>query len=327
MKYTNKLNLPEPLAFALKHDDYDAGHSDYTPSSLLRPAYMQKLESENEPSQDVADMVYSMMGKAVHSVIETAGIGHQSFFSEERIYMKFQKWTISMKFDSLFLDAKKGVLDDYKSSTVYKFTKDHRGAMQEAPDWEFQLNMGAYILRKGGYTTQPIPMSQVAPGQPIFSKIPFSPIHINEIRIIGILKDFYKSKARYDKNYPQHPIQIRSFSIWPDEKIEEEIAWRATIRDAAKIKPIEEVTPCSKEDVWATEDKWALMKKDRKKAVKLFNSKDSMFNYMDELVKDLTDKQSEKYYTEFRPGERKRCEGYCTVSDICPFYKKFKEGK
>jgi len=34
MIYTNKQNLPEALCNALKWDDYDPGHGDYSPSSL-----------------------------------------------------------------------------------------------------------------------------------------------------------------------------------------------------------------------------------------------------------------------------------------------------
>lgn len=330
MKYTNKLNLPEPLVNALMHDEYNAGHSNYTPSSLLRPAYMQKLEATNEPEQDVSDMVFAMMGKAVHKVIETTGTGNKSFFSEERVYMKFEKWTISMMFDSLFLDAKEGILDDYKSSTVYKFTKDYRGAMREAPDWDFQLNMGAYILRKGGYVTQPIPLSKLAPGEVPYYKIPFHPIHITQIRIIGILKDFYKTKAKRDKLYPQSPIQVRGFSIWSDEKIEKEIRYRANERDLAKKLDLSVVTPCSNEEVWATDDCYALMKKGRKSAVKLFKDTDSLFKFA--LEKEFASKEDGKaaildkiYSVEFRPGERKRCESYCSVSKFCPFYAEFKK--
>ena len=325
MKYTNKLNLPAPLVAALKHDEYDSGHSDYTPSSLLRPAYMQKLEEENEPIQDVADMYYSMMGKATHKVIEVSGKGEKSFFSEERIYMKFEKWTISMMFDSLYLDADKGILDDYKGSTVFKFMKDEKGTMPLAPDWEFQLNMGAYILRKGGYTTMHIPMSMRAPEAPDYKKVPFSPIYINEIRIIGLLRDHYKSKAKRDWRYPQNSTQIRSFEIWNDEKIENEIRTRANERDFAKANPLKNVTPCSKDETWATDDKWALMKKDRKKAVKLFNTEKNLLVHKSDLCEEMTEKQQEKYYTEFRPGERKRCEDYCSVSHACPHYKEFKK--
>lgn len=326
MKYTNKLNLPKPLVAALKYDEYSAGHSDYTPSSLLRPAYMQKLESMHEAELDVSDMYFAMMGKAIHKVIEESGQGEKSYFSEERIYMKFEKWTISMMFDSLYLDAKKGILDDYKGSTVWKFMLDERKTLPAAPDWEFQLNMGAYILRKGGYVTQPIPMSKVAPGNDCFSKIPFSPIQINEIRIIGLLRDYAKSKAKREWKYPQNPVQIRNFAIWDDERIEDEIRERATIRDNAKANPLGSTEPCSGEETWATEDKWALMRSDRKRAVKLFSSEKSLLLYKYDICGEMTEKQIEKYYTEFRPGERKRCEDYCSVSHACPFYKEFKEG-
>jgi len=335
VKYTNKLDLPAPLVAALKHDEYSAGHSDYTPSSLQRPAYMQKLEETVEPEQDVADMVYSMMGKAIHNVIEKAGTGEKSFFSEERVYTKFEKWTISMQFDSLYLDAKNGILDDYKSCSVYKFKLDHRKSMPAAPEWELQLNIGAYILRKGGYTMN----KMWAPDESLEmilteKRVPFSPIHINQIRIIGILKDYHQSQAKREWQYPQKPIQMRNFSIWADEKIEFHIRKRATERDAAKLLPIEEITECSKEEVWASDDKWALMKKNRKSAVKLFNNKANLISHT--IEKDLLNAEKSQedgpelkggHYIEFRPAERKRCESYCNVSHACPFFKKFKEEK
>jgi len=71
-KFINPSNLPQPYFDAVVNDDYDAGESDYTPSSLLRPPYMSALhrQHDHELEIDVADRFFALMGKTAHKVLE-----------------------------------------------------------------------------------------------------------------------------------------------------------------------------------------------------------------------------------------------------------------
>ena len=289
MKYTNKLNLPDPIVKAVKWDDYDPGTGDYTPSSLIRPPYMQKLLKmhENKIVVDVADLLHVMQGKLIHEILHRFA---DSEVAEQRVYHQIGRWMISMKYDYLYLNKKTAILQDYKYTTTYKFVKDLSGNYPEVPEWEIQLNIGAYILRKKGYL-------------------------ITKLQIVGLLRDFYKSKAKQGNGYPQHDVIIRDMPVWDDKKVEDYVIEKAADHDFAKEAPLEDVLPCTDEETWAVPDKWAVMKKGRKSALKLFDNELAAKGRVRELGPPA--------FVEHRPGVRKRCEGYCDVSQFCPDYQKF----
>lgn len=317
MKYTNHLKLTEPLFKALQWDEYDPGKADYTPSSLGRPAYMAALERKHRDSItiDVADNVWALLGKATHKIVEIGTKDMPNNFAEKRVYIKVGKWDISMQMDNMFVDAENAILEDHKTTSVYKFKPNYDGTLPEAKDWEIQLNIGAYILRHKFWF-------YMGAGQ----KIDHQPIPIKTLRINGILKDHRKTLARFDKTYPQHPLAVREFNIWDDEKVEAYITEKATAHDSAKESEINDIPVCTDEEMWATPDKWAIMKHGNKKALKLFEVMSSLTKYSD--TKELVfGKKKGEHYTEFRAGERKRCQDYCSLSKngLCPAWNKFQE--
>jgi len=211
MIYTNKLGLTEPLFKALQWDEYDAGKGDYTPSSLGRPPYMTQLEKKHKDKcvVDVADQVWALLGKATHKIVEIGTAGIPNNFAEKRVYCKVGKWVISMQMDNLYVDAINGILEDHKTTTVYKFKLNHDGTMPDTPDWDAQLNLGAYILRQKFWFY--MGASQ--------EKTMHNPMVIKTLRINGILKDHRKTLARFDKLYPQHPLAVREYALWSDKKV------------------------------------------------------------------------------------------------------------
>jgi len=307
MKFTNKYHLSEPLVKALKHNDYSAGDSDYTPSSLIRPPYMTKLLKKfNEKLViDVSDRFFILEGNVVHHIIEQ--FADNNNLVEKRLYAKVGKWKIGAQLDNLVLDA--GILGDYKNTTHFKFQRDFGGRLPEVPDWEAQLNILSYVIRNNKY-------------------------NVNKLEIVGLLKDFSKSQAKYTKGYPKAPIVKRDIQIWSDEKIEEYITTRAMLHDS------ENPAPCSDEEMWAMPAVYALKKKGRKSAVKLFPNESELMSHATNKKWVNTDsmdtdhnpiiKLNKEYSIEFRPGKRNRCEGYCTVGicGLCPVHEKFiKENK
>lgn len=322
-KFTNKLGLTEPLYNALQWDEYDPGYADYTPSSLNRPPYMAKLEKEYEDdiTVEVADNVWLLLGKATHKIVEIGTANLPNNIAERRIYTKIGKWDISMQMDNLYLDYENQILEDHKTTSVYKFKPNYDGTIPDAPDWDAQLNIGAYILRQKHWYYSGEASSS---GNPF--KIDVEPIMVKTLRVNGILKDHRKVLARNDKTYPQHPIAVREFQLWSDEKVEAYITEKATAQDFAKANPLENIPVCTDEEMWATPDKFALMKHGRKSAIKLFTSASALKIHADQKELEMGDK---KHYIEDRPGERKRCEGYCNLSknNLCPSYKTFLEGQ
>jgi hypothetical protein len=304
VKYTNKLNLPEPIFRALITDDYDPGLGDYTPSSLNAPVYQKKLLSlyDDQIVIDCVENFHLLMGKAAHTVLET---GTGGGWKEVRIYAQIGKWLVSMQLDHLWVE--KGIiLQDYKNTTVYKFTKDFNGNLPEVPEWEAQLNIGAYIFRHSPMVNKGGKLQSI------------DTIQINGLQIIGLLKDWSKSKARRDSRFPQTPIYPRDMPFWTDKRVEDYITERASAHDDAKNKPIEQIPPCSDEEVWARPTVYAVMVRGNKRSKKNCGSQAE------------AEQACRKYpgsYVEVRPGERPRCQDYCNVSKFCPDNLKRQESK
>ena len=75
----------------------------------------------------------------------------------------------------------------------------------------------------------------------------------------------------------------------------------------------EELEPCTKDERWATDDKFAIMKEGRKSAIKLFDTREDA----EKMLESLDD----KHWLQERKGESKKCVDYCVCRDFCPFYK------
>ena len=88
------------------------------------------------------------------------------------------------------------------------------------------------------------------------------------------------------------------------------------------------MTLCNSDERWARPDKWAVMKKGRKSAIKLFNDKEIAEDHI-EWKKSQPSKGSkanpylsDDYYVEHRKGDNPRCSGnYCGVAEFCSQYR------
>ena len=109
MKYTNFLNLPEPLVNAVVNDDYDRGSSDITVTELLSPPRKVALEKmhSDELVTDVSESMWALIGQAVHSILERSGTTGRT---EERMYAEVLGWKVGGKFDHHFSNERWGFL-------------------------------------------------------------------------------------------------------------------------------------------------------------------------------------------------------------------------
>jgi len=313
MKYTNVHKLPEPYCRAVQIDDYDPGESDYTPSSLIRPPYMSKLTAmhDNEITVDVADRFFMLCGTLAHQLLERQERGDNSR-AEIRIYTQVDRWVIGMQFDRLFFEKGLKILQDWKMTTTYKFQKDYNGNYPPAEDWEAQLNIGAFILRNGGWFVKDE------------KKQKFGPVKIDKLQIVGLLRDWHKSQAKRDQFYPQKPVVIRDIKFWSQNDVIRYVHERASAHDHAKSTNLGNVPPCTEEEMWSSPTTWAVMKTGRKIAIKAkLESHQSALDYIEKNKLPTAGKDA--HYVEVRPGVRRRCEDYCDVADWCPAYQKFLE--
>ena len=293
MKITNKMNLPQPFVEACKRDDHPRfGMDTFSATELLKGTKEILLVRRHwsELEVDAADMVWLVFGKAVHSVFE----GNEGEYdiaegrAEVEVDIDGEKVKVSGAWD--LYESLKRRLNDYKTTGVYSYIMHSNGSND---DWRDQLRVYWYILNTLGFP-------------------------VDEALVTVILKDWSKMKARMDRSYPQAPVQTITYKYTlPDDLIEVKQVLGAKIREVKSFQnvPDDLIPPCSKEERWERDEKWAVMKKNRKSAVRLCNS--------NEEAEFLLEGLSSDHYIQHRPGTPTKCIDYCSVCDHCSFYREY----
>lgn len=279
MLLTNKLGLPQSLVKAIQNDPYSKGDSDYTATSLLKPARMIELERihADKITEDASDRIWSLVGQVGHSILERcsdADITEQRLFSDIPFPMD-QSRPVRKISGQLDLEHQTKIID-FKFTSAYAVKSGHKD------EHEQQVNIGRWLCHKNGIT-------------------------VNSMEIIAILRDWSKLEAKRDWQYPQQQVVVFNIPVWSYEETEQFILSRVTEIEQAKTK----LPMCSDYERWAKPEKWAVMKKGRVRAVKLYN------NEHDALSHSMT---GAGLTVEHRPGENIRCESYCRVAGFCSWW-------
>jgi len=306
---TNTTNLPPLLVAALTDDDYDAGLSDITVTSLLRPPRQVWLERQHPESrdEDAKDMGPALIGKAVHyyihmragqepiaAILSALGpymndgdteeldeaIGAYSAHAanlndNRRLYLRVNGWVVGGQTD--YVDVDDGHILDYKTTKTTEWTY---GLKEER---EQQLNMYAELLR---------------------SQAP--PVAVNRLTACCIFKDFSETKAAFKKDdYPPASIVEIDVPLWPREQAQSYLRERVRAHQSADGD-----TLCTDEERWMRHE-WAVKKIGAARAWRVFkeqdyDSADAAREAAEALIAD-----KEGYEVEWRQGEPIRCRHYC----------------
>lgn len=280
MKVTNKLGLPQAFVDAVSVERHNQKGS-YSATTLLKGACEVMLLERHydEIEVDASDSIWAVWGTAVHSIFEKQNTNtiKEEFYSADVLNSK-----VTGRVDSY--DPETKILHDFKTASCYKVI------YQDFDDWKKQGLIYSWLMKKCG-------------------------VEVKACEFIALLKDHSKSKAKIDSSYPQLPTFVYRFDVTEAdlEEIEKFIFKKvAEFEEAEKIAD-PELKPCTNEERWATEDKWAVMKNGRKTALKVCSSKKEAQEYIANNGGDTI---------EFRAGESKKCvDGYCACRNFCPFYK------
>lgn len=280
MKITNDMNLPIPLVRAITNDPYEKGLADFSVTELLSPPLQVHLrrQHEDEIVEDASDRIWSLLGQSVHHIVERSGYGFDD--SENRIYLEVDvdgtPFTISGKPDhAVLLD---GILQDYKVTSAWTHIRELRD------EWIDQTNIYARMLFKD------------------------CPEKLRDIQVVAIYRDWSRTQMMRSENYPRKPVAVRDVPRIPFDLVDDMLA--EMIRSHLAETP----RPCTDEERWKSEDKWAVYSGMNKRAKKLCDTEEDAEEYID--YNDI-----KKPRIEFRPGISRRCEDYCAVSKFCPQYK------
>lgn len=294
---TNKLNLPKPFV------DAATSKHKYTPkrysvSDVLGGTCeaILKRRHSGEGEEDVANSVWRILGSAVHKILEEAESTEsqlqENWFS---VLIGDDGYELSGIFD--LYDNETKTVTDWKTCATWKII------FGDFDDWRRQTLMYCWMLRRLG-------------------------VDACHGEIVAIMRDHSMRKARFEKDYPPHPVYKIGWEFGEEDfaKVEADIMqWFTEVTHEETVEDAY-LEPCSPEQRWHRDDKWAVMRKGQKRAVKLFDSKDDALGFMDWLANQASNK-GKPLYIEERRGEDTKCESYCSVSEFCPYYQSLIKSK
>lgn len=288
MNYTNELNLPQPFVEAVKSNHVYKPNR-YSVTEVLGGTCeaILKRRYDSDITDDVSQRVWSLFGTAVHKVLQEAeATDTQLQENWLSVPIRGTQYELSGIFD-LYDDSTKTVTD-WKTCATWKVI------FGDFEDWRKQTLMYCWMLRQ-------------------------LDIDARRGEIVAIMRDHNMRKAKTEKGYPKHPVYRIGWDFTEEdfESIEHEIWW--WFAEVSHEETVEDdyLEPCSPEQRWHKPDKWAVKKKGRKTAVRVYESeKDARVRAMEENKKADS---NDLYYVEFREGEDTKCDSYCPVSDFCPF--------
>jgi hypothetical protein len=288
MNITNKYNLPKPFVDFEKAHQHSAEGAEFSITTLLAPPQIVRLEKQYDAvlEEDVSDNVMRLLGTAIHSVLEKADDPEdENSISERRFHTEINGVKISGGLDRLVkISNQSWGLEDYKVSSADTWIHNPDGKK----DWEQQINCYALLGRRMGF-------------------------NITKGKIVMVIRDWKKSKAKYVKGYPQRAVMTIPIGLWEDDEVERFLQRRIEMH---KMDPAPE---CTNEDRWIGESRFAVHKYVAggalaKRATRVFDSEtEAMEFFMDNSINGEIQE---------RKGTPIRCEDWCPVSRFCEQYKK-----
>lgn len=202
------------------------------------------------------------------------------------------KWHVTCKTDMFELfDDSINVLD-WKVTGTFGYTKECQdGNNGVKPEWEQQLNINSYIIKKHlGWRSK-------------------------GLQVGVIFRDWKQSELekyihKDDASFPAYPVMMVDIPLWSETKQADYIMERLAVHQNAVGLSDEELPECTKKERWERGEKWAVMTGKTKRAVKLLD---------DPAEADLLSAQTKNGRVEHRPAKAVRCESWCDAKPWCSF--------
>ena len=287
MIITNKYNLPQTFVNVMKRPTYSKGKANISATELIsspRIVQLRKLH-EDKIETDVADMVWSIFGTAIHGVLEHGK--DENHLIEERLHANVDGWSISGAIDLQIINEDGTVtINDYKTTGAW-------AVMNEKIDWELQLNIYAWLVEK-------------VKGD-----------KVSKLEIVAIIRDWSRRDASIKQGYPDAPIKVIPIQLWPMETREQFIKDRINIHSNAlfDLETGDELPYCTPEQMWEKETTYAVKK--------IGNVRARNVCATEEEAKAKVEEYGKGHEIEVRKGERTRCQNFCPVSQFCNQYAEY----
>jgi len=194
---TNIHGLPEALVKAVQNDPYTGG-GDISVTKLIDAPQKRALWLQHHDAieEDVSERIWSLLGQAVHHILERAGT---DTLVEERLFADIEGWKLSGQFDRLHLGSR--TLSDYKVTTTYKAKGDD--------NWTRQLNVLRWLAAQNG-------------------------LAVDRLEIVAIFRDFRRSEAARNPDYPSQAVKVIEIPVWPMDETEAYVRERIRLHQVAQ---------------------------------------------------------------------------------------------
>ena len=244
-------------------------------TSLIAPAHQTVLLDKHWdelPPMDPVEQLPSLVGTAWHQFI--AELDHPPgcmVEEQQEIYVTVDGVDWCITGTPDWYDPHDRLLVDHKTTRVWSYVFGKR-------DWEEQLNLYAFLLAQHGH----IPL---------------------RAQIHAVYLDWSQNQFLRNPELPPRRLQVIDVELWP-------------LKDQSnflfsRLRKLASPELCTPDERWEKGEKWAVMKKGRKTAVKLFDNPHDAERMVMTGQDDLS--------VEHRPGSPVRCESWCPVKDFCEF--------
>lgn len=232
MILTNKHDLPQTFVNVIKRPTYSKGKAHLSATELINSPQIVTLKHKHwdEIEVDAAEMVWSLFGSAVHSILEHGKDTHH--IVEERIHVTHGGWNLSGAIDLQEVDEDGGIhIKDYKVTGAW-------AVRNEKQEWHDQLNVYAWMLEKAK------------------GKI------VKSCQIIAIIRDWSAREASLKEDYPQAPIVTIDIPLWDYVKREQFVDARIDLHSAAYFESDTggDLPECTTEEMWEKPTTYAVKK-------------------------------------------------------------------
>jgi len=283
MKLTNKKNYCSIFEQWLKFDEYDRDSNTITATEINRPLRSNILEKRywDKLEIDIDELIASRYGTAIHDSFEKIKL--KDCLQEQRLRTIVNNKVITGKFDILQKEKDETyTLVDIKSTScwtwIYGSKKD---------DYVDQLSIYRFLGEKSGFKINA------------------------KAKILYVFTDWKKADSLTNKDYPQKRLLESEITLKEVDDVENEIKHYISLLNAYEKTADNDLPYCTADELWKTDDTFAVIKDGLKKAKRVLNSEQDAKEYING---DTTLK------IEKRLGKVKRC-AYCNVKSVCNQYK------
>lgn len=308
-KYVNTSSVPLSIAVFLATDNYDYDESCISATTLLKPIRQTVLSARVPPEQgmvDIAGLVSSRMGSAIHDAVERAwtqspekalkslgfpdrviqrikvnptpeevAAGCVPVYLEQRAYKDVAGHRVSGKFD--FVGD--GRVEDIKSTSVNTW-------INHTNDEKYVLQGSIYRWLNPDIITQDV------------------------MAIQFIFTDWSAIRARTEKNYPPTRTVQKTFQLLSVAETDQYVRNRLALLDRYWHAPEDTLPLCTDEELWRKAPQWKYYKNpnSRTRSTKNFDNKQDAYIRMAEdynvgVVVEV-------------PGQVVACK-YCAAFPVC----------